>query len=232
MAPTHGPNCCAATVWFVSVAFKVMHQLDAFVRSFHKLTLFLSYNTIDNMEPILINEKGVDWLVHPDARIFRPAITTTTKRTRNNKEQFFTSLREPTQINPWVSKSGYFVVSAKLGNIRPKVFVHRLVAMAFVPGFAEGLTVNHINGNKLDNRPENLEWVTLAENTKHQWQTGLVDLRGENQPTHKLTQRQVIHIRKALRAGVSANSLSIIAGVNASTIYLIEQGKRWAHLSD
>jgi hypothetical protein len=232
MAPTNRPNCRTATVWSISVSLKMVHQLDAFVRCFHTLTLFLSYDTIDYMEPILITEKGVEWLVHPDARIFRPAITTTTKRRRNDKEQFFTSLREPTKINPWVSKSGYFVVSAKLGNIRPKVFVHRLVAMAFVPGFAQGLTVNHINGNKLDNRPENLEWVTLSENTKHQWRTGLVDLRGENQPNHKLTQRQVIHIRKALRAGVSANSLSIIAGVNASTIYLIEQGKRWKHLLD
>lgn len=232
MAPTNCPNCGTATVWSISVSLEMVHQLDALVRCFHALTLFLSYNTIANMGPILITEKDVEWLVHPDARIFRPAITTTIERTRNGKSQFFISARQATEIKPWISKSGYLVVSAKCGSIRPKVFVHRLVAMAFVPGFAEGLSVNHINGNKLDNRPENLEWMTLAENTKHQWRTGLVDLRGENQPTHKLSQRQVIHMRKALRIGVPANSLAIIANVNPSTVYLIEQGKRWKHLLD
>lgn len=184
------------------------------------------------MNPVTIHEKGVEWLVYPDARIFRPETVTTTLRTRNGKQQSFVSVRPQTEIKPWVAKSGYHVVSAKLGPNRPKVFVHRLVAMAFVPGFTDGLTVNHINGNKLDNRPENLEWVTLADNTKHEWETGLVDLRGEKHPGHKLTQKQVIHIRKALRLGVAANSLAIIAGVNPSTIYLIEQGKRWAHLVD
>ena len=187
---------------------------------------------IDTMNTISITEKGIEWLVCADARIFRPETVTTTTRSRNGKLQSFTSVRPSVEIKPWQSQNGYHVVSAKNGNSRPKVFVHRLVAMAFVPGFEPSLTVNHINGNKLDNRPENLEWVTLAENTKHQWRTGLVDLRGENAPGHKLTQRQVIHIRKALRAGVSANSLAIIAGVDASTIYLIEKGKRWNSLAD
>jgi hypothetical protein len=120
------------------------------------------------------------------------------------------------EISPWVARNGYYTVSAKLGSVRPKMLVHRLIAMAFVDGYSEGLTVNHINGNKLDNRPENLEWITRANNTKHEWETGLVDLRGENAPNHKLTQKQVMHIRKALRLGVSANSLAIISNVNPS----------------
>jgi len=196
------------------------------------LPLPVSYCTIDSMKQIPVTEKGIEWLVREDASIFRPEIVTTSIRTRNGKQQSFTSVRQATEIRPWVSSNGYHVVSAKLGDIRPKVFVHRLVALAFVPGFVDGLTVNHINGNKLDNRPENLEWVTPSENTKHQWATGLVDLRGENAPGHKLSQQQVIHIRRALRAGVSANSLAIIAGVHASTIYLIEKGKRWASLAE
>lgn len=183
------------------------------------------------MKQVLITEKSIDWLVQEDGKIFRPATTTNTIRVRNGKQQLFTSNRGPVEIRPWVSKSGYLVVSAKCGNRRPKVFVHRLIAMAFVPG-DKGLVVNHINGNKLDNTPDNLEWVTVAENTKHQWRTGLVDLRGESHPSHKLTRQQVVAIRKALRSGVSANSLAIIAGVSPSTIYLIESGARWGHLSN
>lgn len=92
--------------------------------------------------------------------------------------------------------------------------------------------INHINGVKTDNAPENLEWVTNEDNVRHAWDTGLVDLRGEKQPGSKLTQKQVMVIRKLLRDGVSANSLSIVAGVSASLIDLIRDGKRWAHLPE
>ena len=187
---------------------------------------------IDNMKKILIKEKGVEWLVREDGKILRPEYTSQTTRIKFGKPQIFQSVFPEKEISPWVDRKGYYTVSAKLGSFRPKMLVHRLIAMAFVDGYSEGLTVNHINGNKLDNRPENLEWITRADNTKHEWETGLVDLRGENAPNHKLTQKQVMHIRKALRLGVSANSLAIISNVNPSTIYLIQAGKRWSHLSD
>jgi hypothetical protein len=232
MTPTNRPNFRTAFVWAISVSLKVVHQINAFFRSFHGLTLPLPCYIIDSMNTITIHEKGIDWLVSEDARIFRPETITKTERSRFGNIQTFESVRPQTEIKPWIDKRGYHIVSAKLGDKRPKMFVHRLVALAFVPGFKEGLYVNHINGNKLDNRPENLEWVTLADNTKHQWRTGLVDLRGEKAPGHKLTQRQVIHIRRALRLGVPGNSIAIISGVSASTIHLIEKGERWASIPE
>ena len=51
--------------------------------------------------------------------------------------------------------------------------VARLVAMAFLDIPYDKLTVNHINGNPMDNRIENLEWVTRAENIQHGFATGL-----------------------------------------------------------
>jgi hypothetical protein len=49
----------------------------------------------------------------------------------------------------------------------------RLVALAWIPGYEDGMTVNHINGNRMDNRPANLEWLTLGDNIRHGYATGL-----------------------------------------------------------
>lgn len=54
-----------------------------------------------------------------------------------------------------------------------QLLVARLVAMTWCEGYAEGLTVNHIDGDPLNNKAENLEWVTLSENMSHAFRTGL-----------------------------------------------------------
>ena len=57
---------------------------------------------------------------------------------------------------------------------KPHYFlVARLIAMTWCDGFSEGLTVNHIDGNPMNNRAENLEWVSLSENIQHGFENGL-----------------------------------------------------------
>lgn len=57
---------------------------------------------------------------------------------------------------------------------KPKdLLVARIVAMTWVDGYQECLTVNHIDGDRLNNNVENLEWVTLADNIRHGFETGL-----------------------------------------------------------
>lgn len=127
--------------------------------------------------------------------------------------------------------NGYREIAPKYGKIRKKLHIHRLVARAFVPGYFDGAHVNHINGDKADNTAGNLEWVTIAENTAHQWRIGLVNLRGENHPSHKLSDNDVIEIMSALKRGERASTLARQYEVSDALIYKIRRGTKRIHAS-
>lgn len=70
------------------------------------------------------------------------------------------------QLNESFINTGYLTVSCQKSG---QFLVHRLVAMAFHPTEDFTKQVNHINGIKVDNRPENLEWMSLGDNVRDFW---------------------------------------------------------------
>ena len=67
----------------------------------------------------------------------------------------------------------YFLVGLTKKSKTRNILVARLVADAFIPNIDNKPCVNHINGNRIDNRVENLEWCTYKENSEHAWRTKL-----------------------------------------------------------
>lgn len=74
------------------------------------------------------------------------------------------------QVNP---RTGYVDVNLWKNNQRWPTRLHRLVAVLFIPNPLGLPTANHIDGNKLHNCADNLEWATQADNNQHAMRTGL-----------------------------------------------------------
>lgn len=73
--------------------------------------------------------------------------------------------RVPRLLRQHKTNDGYWAVTLSGGNLRTKKFrVHRLLATAFIPNPHDLPQIDHINGNRADNRIENLRWVTQQQN--------------------------------------------------------------------
>lgn len=76
-------------------------------------------------------------------------------------------------LTPYVSSDGYLRVNLSIrGKVKIKM-LHVLIANAFIANPYNFPIVNHIDGNKKNPLPNNLEWVTYSENSKHAFKHGL-----------------------------------------------------------
>ncbi len=126
-------------------------------------------------------------------------------------------------VKPQKNGKGYLRVS--IG--KKLMFVHRLVAEKYIPNPNNLPQVNHIDGNKLNNSVDNLEWVTNQENRNHALKNNLQPI-GEKCKWAKLTEKDVIYILQNM--DISNKVLSEKFNVSHSTINDIKNGRTWKHL--
>ena len=77
-------------------------------------------------------------------------------------------------IKQQINMHGYKTVALRCNNKNRTKLVHQLVAKAYIPNPNGRKTINHIDGNKLNNNVDNLEWVSVRENTIHAYENGLM----------------------------------------------------------
>lgn len=130
--------------------------------------------------------------------------------------------------------SGYRAFKSKRveTGVRVRYLVHRLVCEAFhgKPDFDDA-TVDHIDGDRLNNRADNLEWVTRSENSRRQNASGRGAPKGEKHPTAKLTDFQAEAVFRLKREGWAAIDISRLLRVSSSLVYGILIGKKRPHVS-
>jgi len=127
---------------------------------------------------------------------------------------------------------GYLCVDLCRNGKRKTMSVHVLVADAFLPPRPIGHFPNHNDAIRANNSASNLEWMTQSQNVQHAYDLGLRDCRGDGNGQAKLTEADVLALRReAVRAprGFFAGAARQL-GVSETTIRDVVSGRTWGHL--
>ena len=127
------------------------------------------------------------------------------------------------QLSPSKIGAGYLAVYVKNQGQRKTLYLHRLVAEAFLSKPFDCNEVNHIDGDKTNNHVLNLEWTTHSANLKHACQSGL-----HTKPM--LCPDQVLTIKSLIAKNKSTRTIAKMFGISASAIQHIKHGRSWGWL--
>lgn len=133
-------------------------------------------------------------------------------------------------ISPSINRGGYLRVSlVPSKSVKKNLWVHQIVAKAFLPNPEKKPYVNHKDFNTAHNDVSNLEWVTPLENARHAKQGGHQP-HGEWCGKSKLNESEVLQIRKERKEGLTYYALAEKFGMDHTTIAQIVKRKTWRHL--
>lgn len=134
-------------------------------------------------------------------------------------------------LSQYKTRNGYIAVRLSNGKSAKTVHVHRLICQAFLPMKAGLTVVNHKDGDKTNNRLDNLEWCTPSRNMQHAIDNGLKPvLRGSEVGGSVLNDSCVFKIRYMLECGETQRSIAEKFGIGQKTVSSLRSGKTWGHL--
>jgi hypothetical protein len=124
---------------------------------------------------------------------------------------------------------GYDQVRLSVHGVHITCRVHQAVMETF-SGAPMGADVNHKDGNKSNNCLSNLEYTTHSENMRHAINTGLIDKKGSKHPLAKLTEADVLLIRKLAEEKVPYIVIAERFGTSKKYVGAIKRRARWGHI--
>lgn len=147
-------------------------------------------------------------------------------------------------LTPWINNKGYEIVALCQDDSRQRVLVHRIVCGAF-HGPSNGLHAAHNDGVPLNNRADNLRWVSRAENMAdcighgtrisgdRHWSRAKPKMtaKGEAHGRSKITENDVRAIRAVKRCNGSGRALAEQFGISTAAISRIRSNKIWRHIT-
>jgi hypothetical protein len=142
------------------------------------------------------------------------------------------SIKRGIYLKTRVDRYGYEIVTLWDRGKQLTRKVHRLVAQAYIENLFDLPTVNHIDGNKLNNAAGNLEWASVRDNHSHAFATGLHTIgegRLAGRPA-KLTEADVLEIKGMIKEGKGNSEIGHLYGVTCGCIYSIRKEKSWKHV--
>lgn len=138
----------------------------------------------------------------------------------------------PKPLRPDLISQGYLRVRLCVKGGCERRMIHRLVLESFVGARPDGCQACHNNGNRIDNRPENLRWDTQEANDRDRDIHGTRP-RGERHGMSKISEDDVRQIRAEFgekRGRDRAQVLADLYGVSMSHIYRIVNHSFWKHV--
>ncbi len=130
-------------------------------------------------------------------------------------------------LKPGLNLGGY--LQCDLGAYGGRHSLHLLVMQAHVGQKPEGLEINHKNGNKTDNRLENLEYCTKSENDLHKTRV-LGTGRGESHGNAKITEDDVREIRRLAADGITQREIAKRFNLTHPNVGYIVRRTAWSHV--
>lgn len=132
-------------------------------------------------------------------------------------------------LSPWFTVNGYPIVELRKrkGGLKT-FFVHRLVALVYIPNPKNLPWINHKNGIQGDHSIKNLEWCTPGENARHAIRTGLNSV-GVAHIGDKpfLTEMHVRKIRRLRKTGYTVKEICTIMNVSMFRVYDLLEGRTY-----
>lgn len=142
------------------------------------------------------------------------------------------SKRTGRKMSPHDNGRGYLIVTLTIDGERKVKAVHRLVAEAFVPNPDPDnlLEVDHIDGNKLNNKPHNLRWITRGGNIEHAYRLKVRSAKGESNAKCKTDVKTVKEICELISQGMKSSKIRDL-GYDYDLVRSIKSAKNWRHIS-